>query len=97
MKIMKSIYCIECHTKNTYESPGFRATCEQCSHDLHICKNCSFYDENAYNECRESSADRVADKERNNTCEYFKALQTPQTSEKKEDLLKQAEALFKKK
>jgi len=94
---MKTIHCFECQTKNTTESPAFRAVCKKCSYDLHICKNCFFYDKNAYNECRESSADRVANKERNNLCEYFKPLDTPHTSEKKEDLLKQAEALFKKK
>ena len=94
---MKTIYCFQCQTKNTHESPAFRAVCEKCLQDLHICKNCSFYDENTYNECRESSAERITDKEKNNLCEYFKPLETPHNSEKKENLLKQAEALFKKK
>ena len=94
---MKTIICLQCHTKNIHESPAFRASCEKCSQDLHTCKHCSFYDANAYNECREPSAERVSDKEKNNLCEYFKPLKTPHSSEKKEDLLQQAEALFKKK
>jgi hypothetical protein len=38
---------------------GFRDCCESCDADLHCCKNCRFYDPAAYNECRESSAERV--------------------------------------
>ena len=94
---MRTIHCFQCRTKSIHEAPAFRAVCEKCSQDLHTCKNCSFYDENAYNECRESSAERVIDKEKNNFCEYFKPLQTLHSSEKKEDLLRQAESLFKKK
>jgi len=32
---------------------------------------CHFHDKGASNECRESSADRVLDKEKFNYCEYF--------------------------
>jgi hypothetical protein len=50
---------------------GFRDCCESCGADLHICKNCRFYDPAAYNECRESSAERVTDSERANRCDWF--------------------------
>lgn len=53
------------------EKPGFRTECPHCSADLHCCKACTFYDTSAYNECRESSADRVLEKDRANFCEYF--------------------------
>ena len=50
---------------------GFRESCDHCGADLHICKNCRFYDPSAYNECRESSAERVTDSERANRCDWF--------------------------
>ena len=36
-----------------------------------MCLNCRFHDPNAYNECRESSAERVRERDRANRCEYF--------------------------
>ena len=53
------------------ERVGFRDECSACGADLHICRNCRHHDTAAYNECRESSAERVADRERANRCEYF--------------------------
>lgn len=53
------------------ERVGFRDTCEACSADLHVCRNCRHHDPSAYNECREPSAERVADRERANRCDYF--------------------------
>jgi hypothetical protein len=35
--------------------------------------NCAHYDPEAYNECRESGAERVLDKERANRCDWFSA------------------------
>jgi hypothetical protein len=53
------------------ERVGFRDTCDRCRGDLHVCRNCGHHDPNAYNECRESSAERVGDRERANRCDYF--------------------------
>lgn len=50
---------------------GFRDTCGRCGRDLHVCRNCRFYDPGAYNACREPQAERILDKERANFCEYF--------------------------
>ena len=50
---------------------GFRDTCDGCDADLHVCLGCAHHDEGAYNECTESSAERVLDKERANRCDYF--------------------------
>ena len=77
---------------------SFREECPHCKADLHVCFNCRFYDESAYNECRESSAEKVEDKERNNYCEYFDSLYKEEKDSglsKKEAQLKAAEALFK--
>jgi hypothetical protein len=58
---------------------------------------CQFYDVKAYNECRESQADRVQDKEKANFCDYFK-IGSPGTNPDKErqDALAKAASLFKK-
>jgi hypothetical protein len=53
------------------ERIGFRDDCERCGADLHVCKNCTHHDPSAYNECRESNAERVADRDRANRCDYF--------------------------
>jgi phage terminase large subunit GpA-like protein len=53
------------------ERVGFRDECPRCSADLHTCCNCAHCDPTAYNECRESSAERVLEKERANRCDYF--------------------------
>ena len=54
------------------ERVGFRDECERCGADLHVCRNCAHHDPAAYNECRESSAERVDDRERANRCEWFR-------------------------
>ena len=51
---------------------GFRDECPACGRPLHVCRNCGFYDPAYNNSCRETMAERVADKERSNFCEYFK-------------------------
>lgn len=56
----------------TGERVGFRDECGHCGADLHVCRNCAHHDPAAYNECRESSAERVNDRERANRCEWFR-------------------------
>ena len=57
------------------ERVGFRDECPQCGSDLHVCLNCVFHDPDAYNECRESNAERVSQRERANRCDYFEPRQ----------------------
>jgi hypothetical protein len=54
------------------ESVGYRETCSRCAADLHVCLNCAHHDPSAYNECRESSAEPVRDRDRANRCDYFR-------------------------
>src|SRR5258706_11367760 len=51
---------------------GRQALCEGCSSSLHCCKNCKDWDPAAHNQCRESQADYVADREAGNFCNFFK-------------------------
>ena len=39
--------------------------------DVHCCRNCEFDDPGSYNECRETQAERVLEKDRSNFCDYF--------------------------
>jgi hypothetical protein len=53
------------------ERVGFRASCDRCGADLHVCLSCQHHDPNAHNECREPNTEWVSDRERANHCEYF--------------------------
>lgn len=66
--------CFSCGAQNPRAAGqriGFRDTCDACGADLHVCRNCAHHDADAYNECRESQAERVDDRERANRCEWF--------------------------
>lgn len=95
-----SLQCHKCGKAlpDTYKIMVSRAdTCAQCMTDIRCCKMCQFYDPKSYNECRESSADRVADKEKANFCDYFKIGSSYNDADKqRQEILARAQALFKK-
>ncbi len=94
-----SFTCFQCQKELSLgHVPGRREDCPACGADLHICRNCAHYDRLAYNECRESSAEVVREKERANFCDFFTpASLTAGGKDPKNDILAAAEALFKKK
>jgi hypothetical protein len=47
-------------------------TCSSCGKDLKICLNCHFYSKGVHNDCLETSAEPVRDKDRSNFCDYFR-------------------------
>lgn len=96
---MIRLKCFHCGTELTFsERVGLRDECPKCREDVHVCKNCKFYDRTAYNECREPSAEVVLEKERSNHCEYFQpGTGLGGSGPTKDDLRAAAEALFKKK
>jgi ribosome-binding protein aMBF1 (putative translation factor) len=91
--------CFNCGTELSFSSiPGRREECTKCGADVHVCRNCQHYDRSAYNECRETSADVVREKDRANFCDFFApGSGTGPGADKKKDMLAAAEALFKKK
>ena len=99
---MNKVICFQCnHTFEFSMKISFREECPNCGTDMHVCLNCRFYDSSAYNECKEASAEKVRDKDRNNYCEYFeansnKSIKNSSYTEKKKKELADAEALFKK-
>lgn len=93
------IHCFSCQKELTFSDAriGFREECPHCRSDVHVCKNCHFYDVKAYNECREPQADVVREKDRANYCEYFSPRQGASGVQDQAAKLKAAaEALFKK-
>ena len=53
--------------------------CSDCNSDLHVCKNCQFYAPGYHNQCQETQAEWVSDKERANFCNYFQVNEKNQT------------------
>ena len=64
--------CWKCKKEIPLEKPSRSDECPLCHADLHVCKACEFYESGAHNDCRESSAEYVTDKERSNFCDYFR-------------------------
>ncbi len=90
--------CFACNNKvHIPQDFGRREECPSCHEDVHACKNCEFYEVSSYNECRETQAEVVKEKERANHCDYFQ-LNTSDKSigDEKDELMSAAEALFKK-
>jgi hypothetical protein len=57
---------------------------------------CTFYDQTAYNECREPSADRIVEKEKANFCDFFCLKGVGENSgSAKDDLKNKFDSLFK--
>lgn len=70
--------------------------CPACRRDLHACLQCRLYDRSFHNQCRESQAGSVADKERSNFCEFFEfGRDATSELEKAEASKRQLDALFK--
>ena len=64
--------CSECSEKvNDPAELSFDSRCS-CSADLHCCRNCSYFDPSAENECRQTIETRIAKKRKNNECPSFK-------------------------
>ena len=70
----RGMHCHACdadHALGPGERIGFRDSCDRCGTDLHTCLHCVHYDAATYNECRESGAERVLEKDRANRCDWF--------------------------
>ena len=52
--------------------PAFREMCPRCDAFLHSCKNCVLYDLTAHQQCKSSTIELNADKERGNFCDEFR-------------------------
>ena len=92
------MHCFHCQKNNVVgDRVGRRETCAHCGWDLHVCYNCQHYDQSAYNECRETQAERVLEKDKSNFCDYFSPSQGKKLEKDSTQVAKtKLEALFKK-
>jgi hypothetical protein len=94
--------CWKCGAKIEYPSGSrvLRAdSCPQCDSDLHCCRNCQFYDPSKHNQCAETQAEWVGDKETANYCGYFQPnptllAGTSRRSSQADDAKKRFDSLF---
>jgi hypothetical protein len=96
---LKSGSCHYCSQNLSGLDYGRADTCSNCGKDTRVCKNCLHFDSNKNNQCRETLADRVVEKEKSNFCDYFSPVLAGSGSKNptREDLKLAAESLFKKK
>ncbi|MBW1713989.1 MAG: hypothetical protein JRJ59_12680, partial [Deltaproteobacteria bacterium] len=65
-----------CGQKNeTGRTIGRRDVCQHCGADLRACRQCRHYYPGAHNDCRETQAELVVDKDRSNFCDFFQPAQ----------------------
>lgn len=65
-------FCHACQKElELKDKPGRKDCCPYCEVELHCCLNCRFYSPGMHNDCQETQAEWVADKERSNFCDYF--------------------------
>jgi hypothetical protein len=98
MSVEQGGLCWNCGVQLSYLEYGRQDSCKKCGRDTRTCRGCVFHDKNFNNECKESQADRVVDKEKSNFCDYFKPRGTgpAHVAEARDAMKAAAEALFKK-
>lgn len=81
-----AFYCFKC--RNELEmivkvgvKVGRLDACPHCGAYMHVCKNCRFYDPNVHNECLETQADFIRDREESNFCAHFEFKQRNEAPE----------------
>ncbi|MBT7608558.1 MAG: hypothetical protein HN576_02300 [Bacteriovoracaceae bacterium] len=97
---LTNISCFACQkdTGISLESKISRTEeCPLCYASLRCCRMCKFYDQSAYNECHETQAARILEKEKSNFCDFFILNGVGETPcEAKDKSMSAANALFKK-
>jgi len=91
--------CYLCKTAvSLHGRPQRNETCPKCSAYLHCCYNCTFYARTAHNQCLETQAEWIKDKEMGNYCDYFVFGEGKGEvdTDRKDDALKKLNDLFKK-
>ena len=69
----KHYFWFKCSNKIDFDRIKMQRTdtCPHCSQDMHVCKNCEYWDESAHNQCREQITEYITDRERTNYCNHF--------------------------
>lgn len=96
-------YCFKCRNEMEFivkvgVKVGRGDSCPHCGHDLHVCKNCEFYDSSLHNDCRIPHADFIRDREEANFCAQFNFRdqdEAPEQDNSQEDARAKLDDLFK--
>jgi len=97
--VVKVALCFHCNNSlDVSDSVGRGEQCAKCLSSVKVCLNCEFYDASSNNECRESEAERVVDKEKANFCDFFKLgfSEKADGDDSKEKAKEELDKLFKK-
>lgn len=90
--------CWHCGAELASDDYGREHECRVCGKQTHVCRNCRWYAPARPNQCEETMAERVMDKERANFCGYFEPtleVGSAGAHPSDDDLRKAAEELFK--
>ncbi len=80
-RAMPALECRFCgHTLAVSDPIPRDAECPGCGRDLRCCRQCRHYDPSRNNECRESEAELVVEKDRRNFCEFFEFDRRPRSA-----------------
>ncbi len=90
--------CWKCGNNIEVEFVSRSSECSFCHASLHSCKNCMYFSPGSHYDCHESVDELVADKEKANFCDYFKARKSfsgvSNANKKAEDAKKLLSSLF---
>ena len=92
------VTCYKCSASLMFEANSKvsrNEECPKCYANIHSCKMCAFYDKSAYNDCKETMANRIVDKEMANFCDFYKLSGVNNTQNDASKLLDVANSLFK--
>ncbi len=64
--------CAFCGKPLELDRVGFRDECPHCEEALHACVQCGHYAPGKHNDCNETQADFIKDRDRNNLCDWFR-------------------------
>ncbi|MDP7038363.1 MAG: hypothetical protein QGI45_04350 [Myxococcota bacterium] len=90
--------CWNCQNETEMDDKVTRSDiCPHCSMDMRSCKNCQYHDPGAHNECSETIAEYVPEKERSNFCGMYRPFSGEREAAPDVDAAKaKLEALFNK-
>ena len=74
-------HCYYCRTPLPVSVQKRNRLCPSCGSDIHCCKNCAQYDENASAKCKEPHSPWLRDRSTQNTCPYFEFKSANQATE----------------
>jgi len=80
---MKKLICWNCQGLLTIDSVSFRASCDHCFHDQHVCLNCKYHSPSKPNSCELLNTENVKEKDKRNFCEDF-SLKVESNNEEKD-------------